>query len=165
MADQTLTDAFSTLRTRLVQMGFDALADLSMHSLDYADDSGRGGNYPYWEVVIPRLTLERQTQGANRQRIPLQIEQRYWAGLVTESYEGDLQERVYWNYLPTALQYFEEHRALRYTGVTTGIPFLQDTNSGITGVEVRTPEVEGGYALVLVFTWSITRDTSFVVKC
>lgn len=163
MTNPTLTNAFTTIRDRLVQMGKNAVPD-TMHSLDYADQTGRGGNYPYWEVVIPRVQTDRITQGANRTRFTVTVEQRLWVDEFLAGYDGQAQEKLFWNYLPACLQYFDEHRTLKYTGATTGISFLQNNTSGVTDVQVRVVAGDDGVnALCCVFFWSIPLDTSFQV--
>lgn len=165
MADATLKDAFQLIRTRLIQMGKDALPE-AMFSHAYADTAGYGGNYPYCEVIPRRVPIDRKILGSTTARMTFTLEQWCWIDEFQASYEGDIQEKAYWEYLPEMLQYFEEHRTLQYAGATDGIPFYQDTLSGVVNVEVTTqPTSETGNALVLIFTWNIALDTAFPLKC
>lgn len=165
MADATLKDAFQLIRDRLVQMGKNAIPEL-MFSHDHAVNAGYGGNYPYAEIVPKRAPIDRKTLGSGTARYAFQLEQWIWVEEFRAGYEGQYEEKAYWEIVPECLQYFEEHRTLQYAGATEGIPFYEDTLSGVVNVEVTTqPTSESGNALVLIFTWSIALDTAFPLKC
>jgi hypothetical protein len=165
MADATLKESFQTIRTRLVQMGKDAIPE-AMFSRDYADVPGYGGSYPACELFPRRVGQNRKVLGAGMTRMTVDLEQWIWCEEVAAGYEGQIQEKAYWEYIPECLQYFEEHRTLQYAGASEGIPFYEDTLSGVVNIEVTVQSGEDGVnALVLIFTWSIALDTAFPLKC
>jgi hypothetical protein len=165
MTDATLKGAIEMVRDRLVALGSLAVTDLTK-SLDYSEVTGLGGQFPYCEVVPKRVPINRISQGTGRQRFTWTLEQWLWVDQFTAGYDGQVQEKAYWDYIPSCLEYFEKHRNLKYADARTGIPFYQDNTSGIVDVSIQLPAGDDGTsALALVFTWSINLDTSFGTVC
>lgn len=165
MADQLLTDSFTAIRDRLKAMPALAYTNKIATSTAYADQIGGAGLMPRAEVTIRRVVPDRIKDGTNRTRFTVTALQEIFIDEILASFDGQTQEEAMWNALPLFLQYFEEHRSLQYAAAPTGVPWLEDENSGIVSADVIVKQGDDNTRpLTLAFTWVIYLDVTIADK-
>lgn len=122
-----LETLFGDIRDRLLAIA--QLGVTTMHAYDYGEDPG--GNLPSWEVTIVAVTPDIQGNITVEAQVILHVAK------FTESYQGDVQRKTMYGYMPNAVQTFLTYRGLRYPGNTTGVLYLlADENVTFGSAEV-----------------------------
>lgn len=109
-----LETIFGDIRDRLLAIA--QLGVTSMHAYDYGEDPG--GNLPSWEVTIPAATPDASGN------ITVEAQVILHAAKFTESYQGDVQRKLMYDYLPNAVITLMQYRGLRYPSDTTGVDYM-----------------------------------------
>lgn len=134
-----LETIFGDVRDRLLAIA--QLGVTAMHARDYAEDPR--GNLPSWEVTYPSATPDAQGNIIVEAQVILHV------ALVTESYQGDVQRRIFYDYLPNALQTFVKYRGLRYPADMTSPDWVGSVAIGRAEV---TQEYNNEWAIIFPFT-------------
>lgn len=157
MADATLLETFAGMQERLVQMGINALSN-TVQSYSYR--TARNNTFPYWDADVAEVTSN-LTGFSEMQLLTVTVNQYLHCGTKTQGFEGQLQQAIYWSYMPVCMQYFIQHQALTYPGETDYLPFLDPENSRV--LRARPELVEGYYRIR--FDWVFQLQTSFERLC
>lgn len=145
-----LETIFGDIRDRLLDIA--QLGVTARFAKDFADDPV--GNFPAWEVTIPAATPT--TDGS----IIIEPQVILLCGLFTESYDGDLQRKIFYDWLPNALLKFVTYRGLTYPGNTTGVLWM------LGDAELGRAEVGQYYGyLAITFPMTITLQTRIDKAC
>lgn len=135
---------YEDIRDRLLAIA--QLAVPSMHAYDYGENPG--GNLPSWEVTIIATTPDIQGNITVEAQVILHIAK------FTESYQGDVQRRTMYDYLPNTVQTFLMYRGLRYPGNTTGVLWLA-TDESVTIGTVEVGQYYTNFAITVPMTISL----------
>lgn len=153
MADYTLADALDQTRTNLLAIALLALDDVSA-AYDYP--SARSNTANIFELLLSDYSEQLPTQDAQKYTFGAELRLRVDVWLA--DYDGQLYERAAWQYLPTAAQYFVQHRGLNASGATgQRPPWLDPANTHVTRGRVV---AQDGHVWV-IFGWQLVYNTMF----
>lgn len=147
-----LKDHFAEARDRLV-----AITNLAMPELvfvkPYVDMPAI--TTPYAEIVIPTLNMAQVSSG--KQDITINPEVRLYCGGVTDGYDGELQNTIFFDWLPNITQSFIEHSNLCYKDKPQRIGPVDTERTGFQ----RAQALIAGNEWLLVFYWQLVFITGF----
>jgi hypothetical protein len=162
MAPISLATMFSTARDRLILLCNAAVTN-SVSALPYIVPQTTA--YPHTDFFI---------QGVNRSLIAT-AQQRWTVNLrvvihvaqFTQGYDGQAQIDAQWVVLPTALQYFEQHSALKVNSTDAGLPWFDPINSAINTSTIQISSLGESYGgeINLILNWSLVLNTLFPRDC
>lgn len=157
----TLRDSLQLARDRLLAIARLAVAD-SAGEFAYIGD--QGATYPYFEVVFP--SVQRQRLSPETQRMTVSAQVILWCGGVTEDYDGELQDRIFFEWLPDMVQAFDEYANLKTPDNMTAIPMYEPNTSGPTGARVGvTGQSSNRQVFTITLDFTLVFQTWFRRKC
>lgn len=122
-----LAAIFVDIRDRLIDIV--QLGVTSMHALAF--DVDPNNNLPAWQVTFPSVTPDINGNITVEAQVILRVAK------LTESYEGDVQTKLYYDYLPNAVLALMQYRGLRYPSELTGVDYmLNDAEIGRATVAI-----------------------------
>lgn len=140
-----LETIFGDIRDRLLAIA--QLGVTSMHARAF--DVDPNNNLPAWQVTFPSVIPDIDGDITVEAQVILR------AAKVTESYEGDVQTKLYYDYLPNALQAFMQYRGLRYPGNLDAPDYLGLTDARITRATVAIDNYDN---------WAVIMDISIPLQ-
>ena len=163
MADVTLADAIAQSRDNLIILAKLALTDVSK-VLDYTTALDNTANIFTLLISSYRRQpgLIKTGSAQDTQTFTFAADLVLHVNQWLAGFDGQTYEQAAWVYLPTAAQYFEQHRGLT-TQTLPRVPYLDVDNTCVTNAVIR-PAVtsSGGTELTVVFTWSLVYNTVFL---
>ena len=162
MALIPLSTSFATVRDRLAALGNLAVTN-SVSTLPYIVPQTTA--YPHTDFFVQGVS--RQLLADAKQQWTLSVRMVIHVAQFNQGYDGQAQLDAQWTVLPTALQYFEEHSALKTVASDSAIPWLDPINSAITNSTIQVANLgEGlGGEINLLLNWSLVFKTSFPRNC
>lgn len=161
MADFSLANALDQTHTNMLAIALLAVNDVSA-AYDYA--SARANTANIFELLLNDYSEALPTQ--DTQKYTFSAELRLSVDAWLAGYDGQTQVRAAWQYLPTAAQYFVQHRGLNAPGAAGARPpFLDPANTHVTrGRVITQPAADsaGGGKIVVSFTWQLVFNTRFI---
>lgn len=147
-----LETIFGDIRDRLLAIA--QLGVTTMQARDYGADPL--GNLPAWEITIDAASVDINGNVTIEAAAILHVAK------FTESYDGDVQRKMMYDYLPNALQKFATYRGLRYPGNTVGVLWLA-TDENVT---FGTAEIGQAYQnFAITFPLTIVLQTGINTAC
>lgn len=153
MADQTLTTALQQCRDNLIVLSQRTLSD-SVGTYSYIEV--RPNAYP---VIEFKVTGGNRTKTSSTQQVyNVNLYMKITCAEFKQGFDGQAQDLVEFTYLPTVLQYFEEHGELSIFPTNPTPPYLDTINSGINNFQALTQDNK----IIIVLNWQLIFDTSFL---
>jgi hypothetical protein len=153
MADQTLTTALQQCRDNLIVLSQRAL---SVSVGTYAYIESRPNAYP---VIEFKVTGGNRTKtSTTQQTYNVNLYMKITCAEFKQGFEGQAQDLAEFTYLPTVLQYFEEHGELNILPANPTPPYLDIVNTGISNFQAVTQENK----INIILNWLLVFNTSFL---
>lgn len=152
MADYTLADALEQTRKNLLAIARLAVSDVA-NAYDYA--AARPNTANIFELLLNDYSEQLPTQ--DTQRYVFGAELRLLVDAWLAGYDGQTQVSAAWQYLPTAAQYFVQHRGINDPATGQRPVYLDPANTHVTRARVAAQDGK----IVVIFTWQLVYDTGF----
>lgn len=147
-----LKDTFEDIRDRLVAITQIAMPE-AVDVKPYADV--QLPVMPYVEIVVPSAQFAGLVGGS--QELLLSVEVRIWCGEGMEGHSGELQNTIFFDWMPSISETYVKYGRLAYPDNPTFPAWL---NAGKTGLQRA--QVIAGNQWLLVFYWQIALKTAFI---
>lgn len=152
MPDKTLADALEDTRVNLLAVAQLAVEDVA-NAYSYALPQANTANY--FQLLLNSYDEQMPTQST--QVYTFGAELRLQVDVWLAGYDGQMQTRAAWEYLPTAAQYFVEHRGLNHPTTGQRPPYLDPAMTHVGRGRV----VAEANKVWVIFQWVFYYNTAF----
>lgn len=152
MADNTLAGALEATRINLLAIAQLAIDDVA-NAYSYAAALPNTANI--FQLLL--TGYDEQLVTGSTQRYTFYGELRLRVDVWLAGYDGQLQTKAAWEYLPAAAQYFVEHRGINNPTTGARPPFLDPMNTHVARGRVVAEDGK----LWVIFSWDFVYNTLF----
>ena len=110
---------------------------------------------PYAEIVVPGGSFALPSGGQTE--LLLNVEVRVWCGDALEGNDGELQNTIYFDWMPTISETFVKYGRLAYPDNPTFPPWLNPAKTGLQRAQVVLDQ-----QWLIVFFWQVALKTAFI---